>query len=89
MAEATDYILKLAFGLMFVGMVLGVVRLIKGETTVDRVIAMDLLTVISISLIVLIAHVAGRFIYVDVAVVYGLLSFLGVMAVARYLEQGI
>ena len=44
---------------------------------------------LTISLIVLVAHVAGRFIYVDVAVVYALLSFLGVMAVARCLEQGI
>jgi len=89
MAEAAELILNLAFGLIFIGMALCLVRLVKGETTVDRVIAMDLLTIISISLIVLVAHVAGRFIYVDVAVVYGLLSFLGVMAVARYLEQGI
>ncbi len=89
MAETAELILKLAFGLIFIGMALGVVRLVKGETTVDRVIAMDLLTIIAISLIVLVAHVAGRFIYVDVAVVYALLSFLGVMAVARCLEQGI
>ena len=89
MAETAELILKLAFGLIFIGMALGVVRLVKGETTVDRVIAMDLLTIIAISLIVLVAHVAGRFIYVDVALVYGLLSFLGVMAVARYLEQGL
>ena len=32
---------------------------------------------------------AGRFIYLDVALVYGLLSFLGVLAVARYLEDGL
>ena len=89
MAEAAELILKLAFGLIFVGMVLGTIRLIRGESTVDRVIAIDLLTIIAISIIALIAHVAGRFIYVDVAIVYGLLSFLGVMAVARYLEQGI
>jgi len=89
MAETAELILKLAFGLIFIGVALGVVRLVKGETTVDRVIAMDLLTIIAISLIVLVAHVAGRFIYVDVAVVYALLSFLGVMAVARCLEQGI
>ena len=43
---------------------------------------------IAISLIVLLAHLLGRYIYVDVAIVYGLLSFLGVLAVARYLEKG-
>lgn len=83
-----DAILTLALALMCLGMLLGMVRLALGPSTVDRVIAMDLLTVSIISLLVLLAHFGGRFIYVDVAIVYGLLSFLGVMAVARYLEKG-
>ena len=32
---------------------------------------------------------AGRFIYLDVALVYGVLSFLAVVATARYLERGL
>jgi multicomponent Na+:H+ antiporter subunit F len=48
-----------------------------------------MLTVVSISLIALYAHVADRFIYLDVALVYGVLSFLAVLAVARYLERGV
>ncbi|MGE0053422.1 MAG: monovalent cation/H+ antiporter complex subunit F [Hyphomicrobium sp.] len=48
-----------------------------------------MLTVISISLIAIYAHVADRFIYLDVALVYGVLSFLGVLAIARYLERGL
>ena len=55
----------------------------------DRIVAIDTLTVISIGLIVLYAHLSGRFVYLDVALVYGLLSFLGVLATARYLEKGI
>ena len=39
--------------------------------------------------IALYAHVSGRFIYLDVALVYGVLSFLAVLAVARYLERGL
>jgi multicomponent Na+:H+ antiporter subunit F len=56
---------------------------------VDRVAAIDMLTVVSIAMIGLYAHVSGRFIYVDVALVYGVLSFLSVLAVARYLERGL
>ena len=67
----------------------GVLRLILGRTVVDRVVAVDMLTVISISMIALYAHVSGRFIYLDVALVYGVLSFLSVLAVARYLERGL
>ncbi len=86
MAEAA---LNLAYILIFFSIIFGILRLILGARTVDRVIAIDLMTVVSIGLIALYAHHAGRFIYLDVALVYGLLSFLGVLAVARYLENGL
>lgn len=66
-----------------------VVRLALGKTLVDRVAAIDMLTIVSISMIALYAHVADRFVYVDVALVYGVLSFLAVVAMARYLERGL
>jgi multicomponent Na+:H+ antiporter subunit F len=84
-----DFFLFVAAILIFFGIVLGVLRLILGRTIVDRVAAVDMLAVISISVIALYAHVSGRFIYLDVALVYGVLSFLSVLAVARYLERGL
>ena len=45
--------------------------------------------IVTIALIALLAHQMERYIYLDVGLVYGLLSFLGVLAVARYLEKGI
>jgi len=83
-----EIILDLAFVLIFLGMVFGIIRLVIGPEIVDRVVAIDLLTIIAIAVIALLAHIANRFIYLDVALVYGLLSFLGVLAVARYLEKG-
>jgi multicomponent Na+:H+ antiporter subunit F len=84
-----EVMLNIAQTLILISIVFGILRLILGATTVDRVIAIDLLTIISIALIALFAHHAGRFIYLDVALVYGLLSFLGVLAVARFLEKGL
>ena len=84
-----EMILNAAMVLIAFAIVFGVIRLIKGDTDTDRIIAVDLLTIVSMSLIVLAAHFADRFIYLDVAIVYGLLSFLGVLAVARYLERGL
>jgi multicomponent Na+:H+ antiporter subunit F len=84
-----DTLLTIALILIAFSIVFGILRLILGHTTVDRVIAIDLLTVVSIAIIALYAHYAGRFIYLDVALVYGLLSFLGVLAVARFLEKGL
>ncbi|MCB1878152.1 MAG: cation:proton antiporter [Chromatiales bacterium] len=86
MAEA---ILGLAVLLIALGVVFGTIRLALGDSATDRIIAVDLLTIIALSLIALLAHYDGRVIYLDVALVYGLLSFLGVMAVARYLENGL
>ena len=83
-----EIILDLALVLIFLGMVFGIIRLVIGPDIVDRVVAIDLLTIIAIAVIALLAHIADRYIYLDVALVYGLLSFLGVLAVARYLEKG-
>ncbi|HTO31929.1 MAG TPA: monovalent cation/H+ antiporter complex subunit F [Pararhizobium sp.] len=83
-----DIFLQIAAVLIFFSIAFGVLRLIIGKTVVDRVVAIDMLTVVSISMIALYAHVSGRFLYIDVALVYGLLSFLAVLAIARFLEKG-
>ena len=83
-----EIILQIAAVLIFFAILFSIIRLILGCTIVDRIVALDTLTVISISLIALYAHVSGRFAYLDVALVYGLLSFLAVLAVARFLENG-
>jgi len=83
-----DILLRIAAVLIFFSIVFGVLRLIIGRTVVDRVVAIDMLTVVSIALVALYAHLSGRFVYLDVALVYGLLSFLAVLAIARFLEKG-
>lgn len=83
-----DTILTIAVVLIVLGILFGVVRLIVGRTVFDRVVAIDMLTVVTIALIALYAHLSGRFVYLDVALVYGLLSFLAVLAIARFLERG-
>jgi multicomponent Na+:H+ antiporter subunit F len=85
----TEIALTAAAALMFFGVVFTTIRLVIGSTSVDRIAAIDLLGIIAISLIALYAHLSGRFIYLDVALVYGLLSFLAVLAIARYLERGL
>jgi len=82
-----NLILQIAGGIMLLSMVLSLYRFFKAGSIVDRVIAFDIMTIISISLIALITHFSGRIIYIDVALIYGLLSFLGVLIIARYLEK--
>ena len=84
-----DLIYNVAAIIALTGMVLSFVRLILGPTIADRAVALDGMTIIAISLIVFIAYYSNRVIYLDVAIVYGLISFIGIIAIARYLERGI
>jgi multicomponent Na+:H+ antiporter subunit F len=84
-----ELIVNIALGLILFAGLLGAVRFFTGPLAFDRVVALDVLTVITISLIGLIAHLSGRIIYLDIAIVYGLLSFIAIIAIARYMERGL
>lgn len=83
-----DFLVYLASFLAGAAFLLALFRFLKGPSPFDRVIAFDVLTIISITGLILAALLADRIIYLDVALVYALLSFLGVIVVARYLERG-
>lgn len=85
MAEA---LIIVAASLMGVAFLLALWRFLVGPSAADRVVAFDVLTIVSVTGIALVALAEGRGIYLDVALIYALLSFLGVIAVARYLERG-
>ena len=82
-------ILTIAAIIMLLAILLTIYRFIKGPDVPDRLVAFDVMTVSSLALIALIANFSSRIIYLDVAMVYGLLSFLGVIIVARYFERGL
>ena len=82
-------ILTLSFVLIGLAVLFSLLRLIKGPSSFDRLLAADTIAVITTALLVLIAVYAGRVIYLDVALVYTVLGFAGVVVVARYLEGGL
>jgi multicomponent Na+:H+ antiporter subunit F len=84
-----EFLVYLATSLVGVAFLLALYRFFKGPSSADRIVAFDVLTIISVTAIALVAVAEGRGIYLDVALVYALLSFLGVIVVARYLERGL
>ncbi len=84
-----DIIMNIAVFFITGGVILAGLRLILGPTAADRVVGLDALTIISVTLIVLIALISSRVIFLDVAMIYAILSFVGVIAVARYIEGGL
>jgi multicomponent Na+:H+ antiporter subunit F len=51
--------------------------------------ALDVMTTVSVALFVFFALVFERRIYVDVSLVYAVLSFIGILVIARFLERGV
>ena len=76
----------LAALLLFVSVILSMARLLMGPTTADRLVAADTLAVISTAGIVVLAAVFDNPVYLDVALVYGTLAFVGTVALARSIE---
>lgn len=83
-----DLLISAAALMMAAAFLLALYRFLKGPSVADRVVAFDVMTIVTTTAIVLVAYVEGRGIYLDVALIYALLSFLGVIVVARYLERG-
>ena len=72
--------LTLAAGMTFI-------RLVKGPTLPDRVIAIDLIGVLMVCILVLTSSATAQQAFLDVARVVALVSFVGTVAYARYIER--
>jgi len=71
------------------GMVLCLLRMLKGPSSADRAVAVDTVATVTTALLVLLGFMFKRYVYLDVALVYALLTFIGAVAIARYLEGGL
>jgi multicomponent Na+:H+ antiporter subunit F len=66
----------------------GIIRIILGPTTPDRVVGVDTINTIIIVAMVAFGAAFYEVIYIDVAIVYALLSFISTLFIAKYLEGG-
>lgn len=77
----------IAAGLVAVSALLCLWRLLLGPTTLDRLVAADTLAVIATAVLVAIAAWLNNPVYLDIALVFATLAFIGTVAIARSLEQ--
>jgi multicomponent Na+:H+ antiporter subunit F len=77
----------LALPVLVAGVILVFVRLLRGPSLPDRVIALDILSVLGIGIIVAFAIATDQPVFIDVASVLALVSFLGTVAFAAYVER--
>ena len=79
-AQACFYILAVLISL-------AAARLFAGPKLADRVVAADLSGILFLGLIILFVHTRGETVYLDVAVVLALVTFLGTVVFAKFLEK--
>jgi multicomponent Na+:H+ antiporter subunit F len=81
-----EYLLTIVLGMLAAPLMY---RLWRGPTTSDRLLALELIGALGVLMLVALSVIARRPIYLDLAVMLTLFSFLGTLIVARYLERGL
>jgi multicomponent Na+:H+ antiporter subunit F len=82
-----NLVLSLTMAMLAVAALLTFTRLVRGPTLPDRVIAIDLIGVLIVCLLVALAAATAEHAFLDVGIVIALISFVGTVAYARYLER--
>lgn len=68
-------------------LVAAAIRLLRGPTLADRVVALDMISVLLVVFLVVFRLVSGVNAYIYVAIGLALISFLATVAFARYIER--
>jgi multicomponent Na+:H+ antiporter subunit F len=77
--------IHVALGVLLISMAIVLGRLARGPSAADRVVAMDLLSVLVLAFLVAFAIYTREKTYLDVAIAYACIAFLGTIALARFL----
>jgi multicomponent Na+:H+ antiporter subunit F len=78
---------NLVFGVLVLSMFLSFIRLARGPSLPDRVVALDLITVQIAAMLAVDTIATGQPVFLDAAIVLALIAFLSTVAFARYLER--
>jgi multicomponent Na+:H+ antiporter subunit F len=79
--------LVFALPLLGLALILAFVRLVRGPDLPDRVVALDLMTALVMGIIAAYGIGAGQPVFLDVAIVLALVSFVATVAFAAYVER--
>ena len=75
--------------LLAAGIVLIVIRMLIGPGKANRAMALDTLSTVTTSLLMILAIKLENTFFLDIAIVYAILAFSAVVVIARYIEKGV
>ena len=80
--------LNVGFAVMCLCLILNLIRLFKGPSTPDRILALDTMYINTIALILLFGLRLERAIFFEAALLIAMMGFVGTVALANYLLHG-
>jgi multicomponent Na+:H+ antiporter subunit F len=87
-SELVGVIAAVAFNVMVLALFLAFIRLVRGPSLPDRVVALDLAAIVIVGMIAVQAIMTEQAVLLDVAIALALVSFVGTVAFARYVQRG-
>ncbi|HLT93067.1 MAG TPA: monovalent cation/H+ antiporter complex subunit F [Membranihabitans sp.] len=79
-----DYVI---FPILALAVLIVFIRLYKGPNIPDRIIALDLIITIGIAMVTAFSIRSGKALFLDVAMIFALIAFLGTIALSFYLYK--
>ena len=73
---------------VLVSLALAVVRALKGPTVFDRVLAGNSVGTLAILLLAVVGFLTGRPEWLDIAITYGLLNVISMLAILKFFRHG-
>lgn len=84
-----DFILLLCLFLMTISILISLIRVIKGPSTPDRVIALDTVGINIIGVVGMLSVLLRTKAYLEIILLVGILAFIGTISFAKFLEKGV
>ncbi|UII30590.1 monovalent cation/H+ antiporter complex subunit F [Fulvivirga ulvae] len=82
-----EYAAHIIMVLLAISLLISFIRLLRGPSLPDRVISLDLISSISMGIIITYVFISKKIVYLDVVLIVALIIFLGTVTIAKYLKE--
>jgi len=79
---------RLALSMMIAALLLNLFRLLRGPSVVDRIVALDTMSINTVALLVLLGVWRGSSLYFEAALLIAMLGFVGTVAMCKFVMRG-
>ncbi len=87
--QIPDWVFQAAYAVLALGIACAFIRMVKGPSLPDRIVALDLISAIVMCFAAVHAVDTGQTHYLDAALAIAVIAFIGTIAFARFIEKGI